>query len=411
MRRVLCGLVALAVAGCSPVPFDRPGATMDDAAYTALFPTYAEFCALSQIKKKPGFGADIRGQIGGHSVFYLQGACRVAEAGYPVLAPCADGGAGLSMNEHFRNASWVATPGRGMFFDGGLPPGRPVDRAAYAEVQARAQRIGIYGGVRFWPKAFGPGTEGMAPADAKYEMSIGTDYGIALARGRHCVRIPVTRAQMDIMIAWLNAQNEPYRTGRAEFRWSVFTDNCIHLAHNALAAAGLWEEWRTRRPLLVSVFDFPVPRNEFVNMVRRTNAPLPTLAELSRSPAAQESLARTGALPQRPGALAVSVPPRRPNAVYDTDLKMIFYDEPNIGHYQDWSDALFADPAELDLDANLRVWGQRLLDARAALATAPMPAGDPAAVAALRGRYDAFLAGAANATARRRAQLEDTHAL
>ncbi len=50
-------------------------------------PGYAEFCALSEIDKKPGFGAEIvPGGPGGHSVIYLNGACRVKDAGYPVVA-------------------------------------------------------------------------------------------------------------------------------------------------------------------------------------------------------------------------------------------------------------------------------------------------------------------------------------
>ena len=33
----------------------------------------------------------------------------------------------------------------------------------------------------------------------------------------------------------------------------------------------MWSEWPTHRPLLISAFDFPVPKNEFVNLMRRTN--------------------------------------------------------------------------------------------------------------------------------------------
>ncbi len=34
---------------------------------------------------------------------------------------------------------------------------------------------------------------------------------------------------------------------------------------------GVWPIWPTGRPLLISAFDFPVPKNEFVNLMRRTN--------------------------------------------------------------------------------------------------------------------------------------------
>ena len=81
-RRLAPLLAALWLAACSAARFDLPGAAGDEAAYAAQYPYYAEYCALSQIKKKPGFGADIRGEIGGHAVFYLNGACR-AGGGLP----------------------------------------------------------------------------------------------------------------------------------------------------------------------------------------------------------------------------------------------------------------------------------------------------------------------------------------
>src|SRR5580692_2673482 len=141
LPRLMLFTAVVWLAGCSPEHFDRPGADGDEALYTSMYPYYAEFCALSQIKKKVGFGADIRGEIGGHSVFYLNGACRDPGTDYPVLRLCnptsgvsrADAlgsaahaddaqvggaqagvaqtdGVGLSMNAHFSNAKWVAIP-------------------------------------------------------------------------------------------------------------------------------------------------------------------------------------------------------------------------------------------------------------------------------------------------------------
>jgi len=339
-RRLGPLLAALWTAGCAVISFDLPGAAGDEAAYVARHPYYAEFCALSQIKKKRGYGADIRGEIGGHAVFYLNGACRVAGLGYPVLEVC-DGapgqppdGVGLSMNAHFMNAKWVATPGREFFFHGGLAPDAPLTRDGYVRVQRQAKRLGIYEGIAFHPEAFDvmpPGwrgleTEpGLQEEDAKYEVSVATDYAISLGRGRYCARVPASRAQVAAMVAFLNEQNAPYRSGAQVFEWSVFTDNCIHLAHNALAAAGLWAPWRINRPFLVSVFDFPVPRNEFVNLMRRTNdLGLVDLASAYRDPDARRSLMTYGRLPAQPGALAEAQGPQRPNEVYETELKLIF---------------------------------------------------------------------------------------
>ena len=353
MRWLAASLALLWLAGCANARFDVPGAA-DEAAYRAEHPFYAEYCALTQIKKKPGFGFEVRGEIGGHAVFYLQGACRVEGAGYPVLQVCDGGdGVGLSMNAHFRNAKWVATPGRAFFFNGGLAAGTPVTRAAYGAVQREARRRGIYAGVSFHPVVFEAKPASWSDADWKYEVSVATDYAIGLGRGRYCARIPVTRAQMGRMVEFLNGENAPYRRGEQEFHWSVFRDNCIHLAHNALAAAGLVQPWQTHRPLVLAIFDFPVPKNEFVNIVRRTNDEWPpdpgTLyADL---PARAELLA-DGRLPSYPGALAEAQGPLQPNAVYDTDLKLIFYDEPNIGPYQRRFDRIFSEPRYTDAGEN-----------------------------------------------------------
>ena len=344
-----CG-AALWLAGCAVAKFDVAGAA-DEAQFSAAHPYYAEFCALTQIKKRRGFGADIRGEIGGHAVFYLNGACR--DPGYPVLRVCEGDGVGLSMNAHFRNAKWTATPGRAFFFDGGLAAGSPVTRAAYAQVQADAKRLGVYDGVTFHDAVFADKPEGWTDEDWRYEVSIATDYAISLGRGRYCARVPATRAQMGTMVAFLNAENAPYQAGTRSFEWSVFTDNCIHLAHNALAAAGLWAPWPVGRPLAVAVFDFPVPKNEFVNLMRRTNDDwLPDPGAVYADIAARRELLAYERLPSMPGGLAEAHGARVPNDVYETELKLIFYSEPIFGTYESGFAAMFAEPRYFEAGAN-----------------------------------------------------------
>jgi hypothetical protein len=375
--------VAVWLAGCSPENFDRPGAGGNEALYTSIYPYYAEFCALSQIKKKPGFGADIRGQIGGHSVFYLSDACRDPGTDYPVLRLCdgsadvqgadaqgtnaqgtnvqgthvdepQDDGVGISMNEHFSNAKWVAIPGRDFFFDGGLPRDHGLTRADYVDGKAQAKQLGIYRGVTFQPWVFDDKHAGVSQEDWKYEVSIGTDYAISFARGRFCARVPVTRAQTARMITFLNAQNAPYRDGKEVFVWSVFQDNCIHLAHNALAAAGVWDEWPIDMPLPFAIFDFPVPKNELVNLVQRIDDPPDLdLMAIYHDETAAQSLAQFGRLPWLPGAVIEARPPQRPNKVYDTDVALVFYDDPITGRYRRRFDAMLGNPRYVNVEQNL----------------------------------------------------------
>ena len=308
--------------------------------------------------------------MGGHSVFYLSGACRDPGTDYPVLRLCGpsadvagDGtsadraqadGVGLSMNAHFSNAKWVAIPGRAFFFDGGLPRDHGLTRADYVRAKAQAKQLGIYRGIIFHSWVFDDKPADMSREDYKYEVSIATDYAISFGRGRFCARVPVTRAQTARMITFLNAQNAPYRDGKEVFEWSVFQDNCIHLAHNALTVAGVWQQWPIDMPLLFAIFDFPVPRNEFVNLMRRLNDP-PDLDLLAiyHDETAARSLAQFGRLPWLPGAVAEARPPQQPNDVYDTDLKLIFYDDPITGRYQARFDAIFGDPRYFNLKRNL----------------------------------------------------------
>ncbi len=351
--RLLPSFLALLLTGCAVSDFSPRGETQ--ASYAERHVYFAEFCALSQIKKRVGFGADIRGEIGGHSVFYLNGACRDPATAYPVLHLCTgngdEDGVGLSMNSHFRNAKWVAVPGHDFFFDSGVPADAAVTRDTYRAVQRRAKSLRLYDGIEFHDEVFDDMPQGWTREDWKYEMSVATDYAISLGRGRYCARLPVDRAEMQRMIDFLNEQNAPYRAGKL-FYWSVFQDNCIHLAHNALSIAGFWPEWRINRFLLWAILDFPVPKNEFVNMMRRAND-LPADPGIAYDDEDdRRALLADQPLPARRGALAEARPPLQPNDVYETQLKLIFYDDPILGPYQGWFDGIFADPAYTEPAAN-----------------------------------------------------------
>lgn len=343
----------------------HPAMSGEQNAYAQLFPSYAELCALSEIRKHPGFGADIRSGPGGHLVLYLQGACREAEANYPVLRLCgpADqdpetgeaGGVGISGNAHFANASWVAVPGRRFFHQGTLRPGDRLDRAAYRRTQAEARRLGVLDGIRFHADAFEGMPPDAQPADWMYELSVSTDYATGFGRGRYCTRVPLTRQQLVRAVDFLNAENAPYRAGTRVFQWNVLRDNCAHLLHNALAAAGVWDQWPTRQFILWAALSFPVPKNEFVNLARRTNdLPLDDLGALYDDPAARLLLLREGRLPTAPGALASAEPPWQANDLYQaSQLRLIFYDEPNVGPYKGRLRAIQTEPRYTDLRANL----------------------------------------------------------
>src|SRR5487761_1673069 len=79
----------------------------NEALYQRIYPYYAEICALSEIRKRPGFGAEFSSGMGGHSILYLSGVCRDRGSGYPRLKlygldedPTRHG-VGISVNSHY----------------------------------------------------------------------------------------------------------------------------------------------------------------------------------------------------------------------------------------------------------------------------------------------------------------------
>lgn len=381
-------LAGLSLCGCANSLFSVPEHANDEAAYEAVFPWYAEFCALSEIDKKPGFGAEIvPGGPGGHSILYLSGVCRVKDAGYPVLRLCDAGdpkpgqGVGISVNDHYRNANWIATEGRDFVFRGDLAPGEPLTKAAYLRTQRKAEAMGILDGIQFHRHYFDEQPPHMAKLDFMYDLSVATDYAVGFGRDRYCARVPLDRAKMAKAVSYLNAVNAPYRSGQKVFNWSVFENNCAHLAHNVLAVVGLWPVWPTDRPFLIALLDFPVPKNEFVNLMRRTNdVPIDDPDALYDDVTARAAIEH-GWMPTEPGGLAEAKRAIAPNEVYNTQLRLIFYDDP-LGPYQGWFDQIFAEPRYTSLRANLAWFAARY----ASIPERPPPAG-PAPWAAFQAEY------------------------
>jgi len=350
----------LALAACSTAHVDTSPTAGAEEVYASLFPYYAELCAVSELKKKHGFGAEISSGVGGHAVFYLNGVCRDDGSHYPVIHLCDDSklpaerGVGISVNAHYKNANWIATPGREFFFHGGLAPGEPVTRAAYQRTQDRAKALGILDGIEFHDGVFEGAPPNMSRRDFQYDVSVATDYAIAFGRDRYCARVPLDRERMARIVDFMNALNVDYRDGKKEFDWDVLSNNCSHVWHNALAVAGLWSTWETARFFLISAFDFPVPKNEFVNLMRRTNdMDIRDLEEVYGDDAARQALMRLDVLPTMPGAIAEAEPAVDANEVYDTDLSLIFYDDPITGRYRRRFGRIFAESRYTDLHANL----------------------------------------------------------
>jgi hypothetical protein len=361
LRSLPAALAVLGLAACSTAHIDRVATASDERLYSELFPYYAKVCAVSELKKKPGFGVEISSGMGGHSILYLNGVCRDSNAGYPVIrlcppdTPLSERGVGVSVNAHFKNAEWVATQGHDFVFHGTLQPGERLTRTVYEQTQARAKAMGIYDGIEFHDAVFDDKPPRMSRRDYMYEVSVATDYAIGFGRDRYCARVPLDRDKMTRIVAYLNGLNAVYRNGAKEFEWNVFNNNCSHVNHNALATAGIWSRWPTGQSPLLAAFDFPVPKNEFVDLMRRTNDfPIDDPDAIYGDAAARRALLQESILPTAPGALAEAEPADQANDLYDTDLRLIFYDDPIFGSYAGHFAQIYADPRYTDLQANLQ---------------------------------------------------------
>jgi hypothetical protein len=332
-----------------------PGPTAEaESWYGREFPYYAELCALSEIRKKPGFEVPLRSGIGGHSLLYLHGVRRDRQAGYPVLQLGA-GGVGISVNSHYRNANWVAADGPDFLWRGALAQGESLTRETYASTQALAKDLGILDGLEFHEHFFRDKPAGMSAHDFMYEISVGTDYAALFGRDVFRARVPLDRTRMQAIVDYLNALNAPYRDSGKIFNWKLFNDNCCHVAHNALAAAGIWPPWPTGKFFATAAFNFPVPKNEFVDLVRRANdLPIANPRVLHKDASARRAILDFGALPTAPGAIVIASPAIADNEVYDIDsLKLIFYDNPFWGPYRTHLKRILTEPRYSDIRANL----------------------------------------------------------
>ena len=377
MKRALLPAL-LCLSACSSY-MPAPTAPLEDT-YSRIFPYYIEQCAVSEINKTASFGATVEsGGPGGHSLLYLNGVCRDTNAGYPVLklcddtTPAASQGVGLSVNDHFANANWVATPGQEFFFHGTVQPGEGLTKQSYDATEAAAEQMGIYDGVRFHDRVYQSMPAGMSLQDYTYDISIGTDYADDFARNRYCARVPVSKAQMEDTVRYLNRLNEPYRKGDKEFHWDVLLNNCTHMVHDALAAAGVWDAWPQTDWMVLAAFDFPVPKNEFVNLMRHAyGIDLTDPRAIYDDDALRDNFIRYGFLPDEPGVLAEFSPVIAPNDVYSTNSRLIFFDEAITGSYEYHFEEIYGDKRYTDLRTNLAyfsdLYGQ-VQQARKPLAT------------------------------------------
>ena len=323
----VAALLALTLAGCVTTREAVVRATRPEPAYDRLYPRSIEVCATSRIR--PRFAGP--GGPAGHAVLYIKGVCRDTAAGYPRVQLCdpaatdladPESGTGISVDRVLRNVNWLAVPGERLFFYGDIGRYELLDRPHLEEAARRAEEAGVLAGVEIHTEAQPAGAPGDPRLAAAIDHFLGTDFALAYGRSAYCVRFPVPEQALARVVDYLNGLNDTYAAGRREYRWSGVFDNCAHVLHNALAAAGFWGSQSVRASVARQFLNLAIPVDQFADAALLLDVGVESPVAVYDRPALRRLLLREGWLPTGHGALFRVIPVHQRNAMYETDLTL-----------------------------------------------------------------------------------------
>ena len=168
--------------------------------------------------------------------------------------------------------------------------------------------------------------------DLIYRMArdtLGTDFALNFGRTVFCSRVPVTRGMMGKIVDYLNEQNRKYASGEKDYTWSGFYDNCSHVLHNSLAAAGVWSSKPVQTYMLRQLFNLSVPANETINLAHLTTKyPIEDFYKIYRDDVKRKTLLEENWLPTQHGALFQTIGVHQNNDLYDTGFVLWLFNCP-----------------------------------------------------------------------------------
>ncbi|MDP9337085.1 MAG: hypothetical protein M3Q30_27745 [Actinomycetota bacterium] len=288
-----------------------------------------------------------------------------------------DSGTGISVNKIFDNVTWVAIPGRDEFFRGGLAAERTLDEDFYEAAIDKATRAGWFAGVRIKDAVTQQRPAAMRPEEFVVRHSIGTDFALNFARTAYCARLPMSRDAVGKVIAYLNSVNE--RAQQSGYIWNMYTNNCSHVAHNALAAAGVWDPKVARGPgamnvardvasvaralALSQMSDFSFPANNFVRLYEAGNErPIDDALAAFRNHDVRRTM-NDGWVTTGPGALIATYPIHDPsrNQMFAPGRDPFLFSVPMLWNKAETYKTLTRDapPVFTDLAVNLAHYRER----------------------------------------------------
>jgi hypothetical protein len=352
-------------AGCALKEKSIVATVMPEPDYDRLFPRYVEVCAVSQIRSK--FARP--GGTPGHAVMYLKGACLDGEASYPRLKLCdpatrnhadRETGTGVSVNKLLQNVNWLAIPGAHLFFHGSIEPGEFLDTEHAVAAILEARDLGVFQGIEIHGAYMPPEDDDKLRLYLAAAETLGTDFALSFGRTTYCARLPVTEEVLGRIIGYLNALNDEYATGEAEYNWSGYSDNCAHVLHNALAAAGAWSFQSVKTTKFRQLFNLAVPANEFANLaIRTTNTGFDDPWRLYNNRVLRNTLLEQDWLPMQPGGIITLLPIHQDNELYETSPTIFVLEMPLLRFKSRKIRAMYHDSRFTDLEINLLWFKER----------------------------------------------------
>lgn len=351
---------AIFLSGCSTLKDTYYPPVYPTADYLDLYPHYVQLCAVSQIRAK---FAETGGSPG-HAVMYLGGACKDPSAKYPRLKLCDESsvyaGVGISVNKTLKNINWMAIPGRDLFFHGGLKPDETLTADRAREAIAFADASDVFAGIEIHEQYEPPKNDPQALELFIASETLGTDFALNFGRNTYCATLPLTEPMLKDIVDFLNDMNDKYARGEAKYNWSGYSDNCVHLLRNGLAAANVWRPKSVNQIKLLQLFNLAVPANELTDLAFRANNYLIEDFEMVyRDQAMREALKRYNWLPTRHGAVLTFEPVHQNNELYDTRYQIFVLEAPIFRPKSHKITKMYEQPRFTEIAANLKYFQSR----------------------------------------------------
>jgi hypothetical protein len=182
--------------------------------------------------------------------------------------------------------------------------------------------------------------KGMSDDEYVVRQTLSTDFALNFARNVFCTRLPIKREMVPAMVNYLNSLNDKYHSGES-YEWSVVSNNCVHTAHNTIAAAGILEHYETDQNILKQAFNLAIPGNEYVSLERMGNDDsLDDVVSIYQDPYKRKALLEHDWMATQPGVLTDFHAIHQLNSLYDTDSDIMIVDglptRPNRSAFEDF---------------------------------------------------------------------------